>query len=455
MTKFGLFIFRRDFRITDNYALYELSKQCDKIIPIFIFDPFQINSSKQNQYYKSDNSIKFMIESLDDLDKELKKLGSRLFYFYGDPVKVVSSIMKETNIDIVGFNADFSKYSKIRDEKIKKLKSKFVINEDDLTLMPIDSVLKSKGVPYLTFGTFHKLASKIKVGAPFPKVTNFIQKTFKLKNEKFPKLNLNSKIKLKGGRCCALKILNNLKKFGDYNSKRDVVTYDTTKLSGYLKFGCVSIRECYELFKKLPSSASDLTKQLYWRCFYFVLAKNNKNLYGHIESRFEKVKWITGKELEQKGRSLWEGKTGYPIIDAAVRELNETGFMNNRARLLVANFAVKILHIDPFGNGPWSGQLYFSKMLIDCCYANNYGNWMWILGPYDKSGFRFGRKNTFGGRVFKDIIKFKKWDPELKYVRKWLPEMKNLSDKEILSYSKNRIVDFDKQIDLWYKMTTK
>jgi deoxyribodipyrimidine photo-lyase len=191
--------------------------------------------------------------------------------------------------------------------------------------------------------------------------------------------------------------------------------------------------------------------------YYFILSKHNYNNYGYSDLFFKNVNW---KNNINEAKLLWNGNTGFPIIDACVRQLNETGFMHNRCRLLVSNFAIKILHQDPF-NWYWGGQLVFSRKLIDCCYANNYGNWNFALGPYDLSGYRFGKKNTKSGRIYKEIIKS---DNHINFIRKYIPELKNVPDKDINKwyYVHNKyninykpIVNFETRVNEWYKMTKK
>lgn len=459
----GVFIFRRDFRIVDNIPLIESLKKCSKVIPIFIFDPYQLDI--KNSYHVSVNSVQFMLESLEDLNKQL---NNSLHFFYGDPVKVLQKLKKVSNFDLLSFNLDYSPYSQTRDSKIIEFAKKngitLEIYEHDNVLVDYNKVLANSGDPYTVFSSYYKSALKQKVN----KVIKTTKKNFlssKLKGEvklsdiKKKLIKTPNKDLIKGGRTEALKILKNIKDWRDYNSKRDDLSYDTTHLSGYLKFGCVSIREVYWEFKNDLQKNNDLIKQLYWRSHYFVLARysNSEYRFKHIEDRFKNIKWSN-----KFGEKMWYGETGFPVIDAGVRELNATGFMHNRARLLVANFSIKVLHIDPFGK-KWSGQEYFSRTLIDCCYANNYGNWLWILGPYDPSGYRFGKKNTFSGRVFKDIINFSKWDKDLSYVRKWIPELKDVPDKDVkrwnTAYKKypdikyKPIVDFEDQIKKWYKLT--
>lgn len=496
--KTGLFIFRRDLRLEDNNALNALADLVDVIIPIFIFDPFQIEKNNTNSNYISYKAIEFMIESLTDLEMELREnYRSKLQYYLGNPSQVLKTILnKYKNIKYVAFNGDFSAYSFVRDGELidvcKHSHVECIVNNTDLTLHKVDAVLANDGKPVKVFGFYHKRAVGIAVEQPFTDESSlkFVDsgKNYSTQHSFTGKLNkfVVGKEQIddaqqEGGRSNALEILDTISgsnsKFNQYNSKRDILSYLTTQLSPHLKFGTVSIREVYYSFKQLKSGGSDLQKQLYWRTWFFVLSyyrnKDTTGLntvpkkYQHLEQRFANVSWISGAELEKRGKLLWQdAKTGFPVIDASIRQLNTLGWMHNRGRLLVANFSVKILHINPFG-GKWSGQESFSRQLMDGCHANNYGNWMWIVGVYDSSGYRYGRKNTFGGRIFKNIIDFKKFDPKLEFVRKWLPELRDVPDNDIYNWNTahkkyngrvnypSPIVDFDKQVDKWYIMTSK
>ena len=232
-------------------------------------------------------------------------------------------------------------------------------------------------------------------------------------------------------------------------------------LSTSLKFGVISIVEAYYAFHK--NKLVDLIKQLYWRQYFFVLARFHYNDYGHVDKFFETVKW---KNNLSEAKALWDfGKTGFPIIDASVRQLISTGYMHNRGRLLVSSFAVKLLHQDPFGWKSYGGQAVFSRLLSDCCYANNYGNWNFTLGPYDLGGYRFGHAGTLGGRVI-NPTNFKKWDPKLLFIRKYIPELDAIPDKDVFNWNTSfkkypscsypaPIIDYAARKKEWYKLTKK
>jgi len=460
-----IFIFRRDHRLHDNIALINACEHSKHVIPIFIFDPCQV---KTNHKYTSNNSIQFMCESLKDLDKQLRSKGSRLHYFYGRPWQVIDKLLTKYEINCISFNRDFSKYSLYRDKKLidvcKQHDIEHIIYDYDLTLHNHERILKKN--MYVVFSAFYKNALKYKV-TKIQKNTynNYISSRVRFKYEISKKLerfyNQNNNICIGGGRTEAFKILRKISKHKKYNKHRDLMSCKTTQLSAYLKFGCVSIRECYHIFRtKLPRN-TDLTKQLYWRSFYFLIAKHKPRNYNEfIDTRFSKL-FSNIKPSKSLWLKLWTGNTGFLAIDAAIRELNTTGFMHNRGRLLVGNFSVKILRLNPF-HPKWGGQIYFSKKLIDCCYANNMGNWSWVTGDkLDGAGMRFGK--GISGRVF-DPRKFEKWDPICSYIKTWIPQLSNISNKDLFNWDNTYMnykvhvkpcVDFAKRKQEWINIAKK
>jgi deoxyribodipyrimidine photo-lyase len=468
MTKIGIHIFRRDLRVSDNVALHLLSKEVDKILPIFIFDPFQIDKTKENESYRSDPAVKMMIESLEDLDDEIRKNGSKLYYFYGEPDHVLEKLIKSIKPTMISYNADFSKYSlkrdKAMDDVCKKNKIETIKFMDDLTINKMEEFL-NKDKPYRVFGAFLKHASKIKIRKEVSKPNNFVGSSTSISGQYNGSLNKffdkDTNIAVDGGRKEAIKILHKIKSFKDYPNKRDDLKYHTTYLSGYLKFGCISIVECYNAIKE--SHILDLLKQLYWRQFFFILSRFYHTGYDHVDEFFSGIKW---KNDIKEARALWDdAKTGYPVVDAAVRQLQQEGYMHNRGRLIVSSFAVKVLHQDPHEWKSYGGQHVFSRLLYDNCYANNYGNWNFTIGPYDLGGYRFGKAGTKGGRMI-NPTDYKKWDPTLEYVRKYIPELKDVPDKDVFKWDTKwenypnvkypgPIVNFKERKDEWYKLTKK
>lgn len=434
----SIFIFRRDFRLEDNIGLIKALKNSETVIPIFIFTNEQIIRNK----YKSNNAIQFMFESLTDLDCQLQEYGSKLLYCFGSQEVVIQDLVVNNNIDAVYINSDYTPYSKDRDEKIKKVCAKnnayFESNQDTL-LHDIGGVLTSTGKPYLKYTPFFNKAVKIKVDAPkINKNKNYIQKNTKIisefilpiasieqvKQESLQNFLIkdfvkNNNIALKGGRQEALKILNNIKNFKDYDKNRNFLYYETTKLSAYIKFGCISIREVFAVF--IQTGSKDLIRQLYWRDFYYQLLNAYPKLLGHaMKEKYDKIIWPENKLLFQKWQ---DGQTGFPAIDACMRELNQTGFMHNRGRLIVSNFLVKILLID------WRfGEKYFANKLVDYDVAVNNGNWQWSAGTGADSQPYF--------RIFNTWTQSKKFDANCEYIKKWLPELKNVKPADIHKWDK-------------------
>jgi deoxyribodipyrimidine photo-lyase len=458
----GIHIFRRDLRLDDNMALHLLSKEVKNILPIFIFDPFQIDKTSENEHYRSNPAVKIMIESLDDLNSNLNLSKSKLNYFYGSPDKILEKLIKEVKPTHVSYNADFSKYSLERDAKLDKVCKKHEIQlikyMDDNCLSTMENYLNKDQI-YKIFGAFYKNGIKQNVRDEVNAPKNFINKTidfvYKKDIHKFYDSHENL---VKGGRTEALKILHNLGKFKDYEDKRDELVYSTSFLSTYLKFGCVSIVETHNQMKK--HHLTPMIRQLYWRQFFFILSRFNYNKYNFSDDFFSTINW---KNNISEAKALWSGQTGFPLIDTGVRQLLETGYMHNRLRLYVSNFAIKILHQNPF-SPIWGGQVKFSKLLIDCCYANNYGNWNNTLGPYDAPGFRYGKAGTKSGRLY-DPTNFKRWDPKLIFIRKYITELKDVPDKDVYNWHKTYlkypeikykpIIDFSKRKDEWFILTKK
>ena len=463
----GIHIFRRDLRINDNVALYNLSKEVDHIIPIFIFDPFQIDKTSENEHYRSDPAVQIMIESLDDLNNDLHSENSKLYYFYGQPNLVLKKLIKKIKPTHISYNADFSKYSLIRDDLIdkecKNNEIELIKNMDDNCLNKMELYLNKDKI-YKIFGAFYKHGITVKNRNIVEKPNNFINNKYVIENTYKKNIHLFYKkrdLLVEGGRTNALKILHNLSKYKDYENERDKLKYNTTFLSTYLKFGCISILETYNSMKKEKLNA--LIRQLYWRQFFFILARFNYNDYNFSDEFFPNIKW---KNNISEAKALWSGNTGYPLIDCGIRQLLETGYMHNRLRLYVSNFAIKILHHNPFEKH-WGGQSQFSKLLIDCCYANNYGNWNNTLGPYDVPGYRYGKLNTKSGRLYDptNSKKIKEYDIHLEFIRKYINELSDVSDKDIFNWYKNHvkypnikykpIVDYEERKQEWYNITKK
>jgi len=421
----NLFIFRRDLRLQDNIGFNFAMENFKNIIPIFIFTPEQIDQNK-NKFF-SENAFQFMIESLEELNFDIKKkYNSKLHFFYGDNISILKKIMKKIEIKNVIFNKDYTPYARKRDSDIEKLclsKNVNCIIKEDYLLSPMGTFLKDDQSPYTIYTPFK---NKVKKSLSINKnTTKKIQNLVFIKsfNEKLPNYKKNPNILVHGGRQNALKQLSQVKKnLRKYNDIRNLLFEKTSLLSAYIKFGLISIREVYLEFKLLKN---ELIDQLIWREFYFYITYYFPNTLAkshNFNQKFDFIRWNVSSTLFKK----WcEGETGYPIVDACMKELNTTGYMHNRGRLISSNFLNRILGMD------WRlGEKYFSKKLIDYDPSVNNGNWQWIasVGVDPK---------PFSQRIFNPILQSKKYDPDTKYIKKWLPQLSSVQSKELHDWESN------------------
>jgi deoxyribodipyrimidine photo-lyase len=369
--KKSIFIFHRDLRTEDNIGLINCLEKSEKVIPIFIFTPSQIG--KENKY-KSNNAVQFMIETLKELNKNVK-----IYFFYGETNKVLKNIIKNNKIDAVFSNLDYSPYALFRDKNISQLCDELNINcyfYEDVRLTPIDKIKNKSNTPFKKFTPFMHAAKKLKVSKPMKnEYQNYYKKSLESKylideKELDNYYKENKEIWVNGGRTNAEKILNNLKNFKNYAETRNYPEYETTNLSAYLKFGVLSIREVYHKVVEKFGHEHLLLTQFYWRDFYmYLLYHFPYTIDKPFQEKFDKLNW----EYDEKKFELWKsGNTGFPFVDAGMRQLNKTGFMHNRVRMIVASFLTKDLHLH------WKlGEQYFSNKLVDADVSNNCGNWQW------------------------------------------------------------------------------
>lgn len=417
----GLFIFRRDLRIQDNNTLGLMSKQCKNIYTIFIFTPEQTTDKNK---YKSNNCLQFMFGSLHDLNKNLNQYGGKLHYFYGSNEEIIKNIINQINIDLVGFNMDVTPYSIKRDKKIITLCKKHKINiiaENDYYLHKMGVVKTNSGTPYQKYTPYYNTAVKI----PFDNIINIKPSIIPFTNanlshtvsidyiqqQLLPKLNPS--ILFNGGRQEGLKVLKNtISQQKNYANTRNDLSKTTSRLSAHIKFGCLSIREVYNAMK----SNTEFIKQLYWRDFYANILFHFPKVYGHaMKTQYDKIKWNNNK----KWFDAWcNGITGFPIVDAGMRELNTTGFCHNRSRMIVMSFLIKTMLID------WKkGEQYFATKLIDYDPASNNGNIQWVAGS--------GADSQMYNRIFNPWTQGMNYDTNCDYIKKWIPELKNIPNKDI------------------------
>ena len=434
----GLFIFRRDFRVIDNIGLNLSNSICKNIYPIFIFTPEQVTEENK---FKSDNAIQFMIESLQDLSIQINKMGGHLMCFYGNNNTIVSNLIKELNINIVCFNADYTPYAIKRELGIIQICDQMEIDIEyahDYYLHPPGTILNSSGHPYQKFTPFYQSSLKKKVDPPstlkkihFATSHKKLQHSITLDNalHKFP---INPHILLHGGRHNAIIQMRIAKTaIQHYSKTHNELSIPTSELSAYIKFGCISIREVYKTFK----TKHDFIRQLFWRDFYANILYSFPHVLGSaMKSNYNKVHWHNNSNFFKK----WcNGETGYPVVDAGMRQLLQTGYMHNRARLIVSSFLVKTLLIS------WEkGEKYFAQHLVDYDPASNNGNWQWTAGSGADSQPYF--------RIFNPWEQTKNYDANCEYIKQWIPELKDVPNKDILNwentYSQYKNIKYPKPI---------
>ena len=413
-----LFIFRRDLRIHDNTTLNLVKNKYPKseILPIFIFNKKQINEN-ENKYY-SKNAAQFLFESLDELN-------FMNYYYTDNEIAILDELYKKYKFDVISYNKDYTPYAKKRDGEInlwannKKIE---IIASEDYTLHNIGEITKDDKKPYLKFTPFYKKSILKKPRSLFSNKTfNFIKddKSLLLSSLNFIRPKPNKFILVNGGRKNALIILQQLKngKFNNYDTERDYPYLDkTTKLSAYIKFGCISIREIYYT---LPLTHG-IIRELYWHDFYAIITYYFPYVLNGeaFIKKYKNIKWNYNDELFEKWKN---GLTGFPLIDAAMRQLKICGWMHNRCRMVVASFLTKNLFIN------WSkGEEYFAKSLVDYDPSSNNGGWQWCASTGTDSQPYF--------RIFSPTLQMKRFDSNCDYIKKWIPELKDVSNKIILNW---------------------
>ena len=429
----GLFIFRRDFRVIDNNGLNMANSICKNIYPIFIFTPEQVTDKNK---FKSSNAVQFMIESLQDLSEQIKKMGSakgyspkKLLCFHGDNESIISYLIVALNIQVVCFNADYTPYAIKREQDIMSLCERVdvdVVYDHDYYLHVPGLVLNGSGNMYQKFTPYYNAAMKIQIKPPAGlKKICFVSPSAELKHEislddamKRFVGNVNPNIMVNGGRKNAMKQIRSFDASNasdNYSRTRNDLSQSTSQLSAHIKFGCVSIREVYQTFR----TNHDFVRQLFWRDFYACILYAFPHVLGSaMKLNYNKIKWNHNSNWFKK----WcDGNTGFPVVDAGMRQLNQTGYMHNRARLIVMSFLVKTLCLD------WRlGEKYFASKLTDYDPASNNGNIQWVMGGGSDSNPFF--------RIFNMWRQTEEHDANCEYVKKWIPELREVPVKDILHW---------------------
>ena len=394
-----LFWFRRDLRLQDNAGLHHALKENEEVLPLFIFDTEILDKLED----KTDLRVTFIHQSLALIQKQLEEIGSSLLVLHGNPVE----IFKNLNPKAVYTNHDYEPYAQNRDEQVKKiLASKGVVFKTfkDKVIFEKEEVIKDDGKPYTIFTPYSKKWKSNLEEATFKSFDNEKYFSHFLKTEPL----LLPPLQEIGFTGSAVQFPERLVKksiIEQYDKQRNFPAIaGTTKLSVHLRFGTVSIRT---LAQVAIQKNETWLNELIWRDFYHMILWHFPQVATHaFKPAYDKIQW---RNNEKEFAAWCEGKTGYPIVDAGMRELNTTGFMHNRVRMITASFLTKHLLID------WRwGEAYFAKKLLDFDLAANNGGWQWAASSGCDAAPYF--------RVFNPQLQTEKFDPKLEYIKKWVPE---------------------------------
>lgn len=401
--------FRRDLRLKDNAALYHALKDGTPVLPIFIFDTLILHQLEE----KADSRVQFIHDTLLEMQSNLEKKGSSLQVLYATPQEAFEALIKKYTVEKVFTNHDYDPYAIERDKKIASLLKKENIEfhtYKDQVIFDKNEVIKEDGTPYTVFTPYSK-KWKAKLTPfflrPYPTekyfrhffqtdpiaIPSLKKMGFKETDQKIPSHDVETAL---------------IKHYGETRDFPGI--HGTSRLGIHLRFGTISIRT---LAKKAEGLSATFLNELIWRDFYHMILWH----FPHVgkskafKPAYDNIHW---RNNEAEFEKWCNGQTGYPIVDAGIRELNETGFMHNRVRMITASFLVKHLLID------WRwGEAYFAQKLLDYDLAANNGGWQWAAGSGCDAAPYF--------RIFNPYLQTKKFDPEFKYIRKWVPEFEEFS----------------------------
>lgn len=431
-----IFWFRRDLRLHDNAGLYEALKKHTKVLPLFIFDKDILDKLEDKQ----DRRVEFIHQTLQQLKNQLSELATDILIKYGKPVEVFEEISQKYPLAAVYTNHDYEPYAKERDTAVGTLlqnKGIGFYTFKDQCIFEKKEILSNAGTVYTVFTPYsRKWKEKFnQEGLPAYPTEKFFENFLKKEELNVLISNDNQIISLAEMGFEAVEkdfpsadfpeeIVKVYDKDRDYPAKRG-----TTRLSVHLRFGTISIRE---MVRRAQALNPTWLNELIWRDFYMMILANFPHVaQSSFRPEYDQIQW---RNHEQDFQAWCEGKTGYPLVDAGMRELNATGFMHNRVRMLVASFLTKHLLID------WRwGEAYFAKKLLDFELSSNNGGWQWAAGSGTDAAPYF--------RIFNPESQAKKFDPELKYIRKWVPEFQEIRYKPIVEhkFARERCLETYKQ----------
>ncbi|MDN3585150.1 deoxyribodipyrimidine photo-lyase [Pedobacter aquatilis] len=393
---------RRDLRLEDNAALYHALRSENPVLLLFIFD-----KNILDELPKNDARVSFIFQTLEDIKSELQTEHSDILIEYGKPEKIWPKILKDYEVKEVYTNHDYEPYAKERDDSVAEfLTSEKILFKTykDQVIFERNEILKADKTPYTVFTPYYKQwQAKIKefyykeyptkkyfknlfqtTHLPMPSIKHM---GFEKSEQKFPALSYKSKL-------------------DDYAKQRDFPAVNgTTHIGLHLRFGTLSIRKA--VADAIEAKSNVWLSELAWREFYMMILWHFPYAgFDSFKKQYDKIKW---RNNEEEFKMWCKGETGYPLVDAGMRQLNETGWMHNRVRMVVASFLSKHLLID------WRwGEAYFAEKLLDYEMASNVGGWQWAAGSGNDAAPYF--------RVFNPELQAKRFDPKFEYIKKWVPE---------------------------------
>ena len=402
MDKISIFWFRRDLRLKDNHGLFQALESGKKVLPIFIFDE-DILDLLEN---KSDKRVDFIVQTLQTLNSFLKSKNKGIKIFKGKPLEIYKKLTENYEIEAVYSNEDYEPYAIKRDQEIADFLASKNINFHqfkDQVIFHKDEIVKADKKPYTVYTPYSKLwlneFQKVDLQG-FPsekKLDNLLDIPFeelKIEDIGFQKTNLAFEVPE-----ADLHIIKTYEETRNFPAVKG-----TTQLGVHLRFGTISVRKLAKIAKE-----NNLTflKELIWREFFMQILYHFPKVVNHsFKSKYDAIPWENNPEFLEKWKA---GKTGFPIVDAGMRELNATGFMHNRVRMITASFLIKHLLTD------WRiGEAYFAEKLMDYDLSANNGNWQWCASSGCDAAPYF--------RIFNPDEQQKKFDPDFKYIKKWIPE---------------------------------
>lgn len=396
-----VFWFRRDLRLSDNHGLFQALNSSENVLPVFIFD-FEILSKLEN---KKDKRVDFIFQALQTLNKYLEKSGKAIKILHGKPLEIFKNLAETEELEAVFCNEDYEATAIRRDQEIADFLKTKAINFctfKDQVHFHKDEILKADGSPYTIYTPYSKQwlikyqeekITSFESEKLLKNLINVEKQTFSLKDIGFEKTEFEFQIPN-----INTDILKN------YDETRNFPEVPTSHMSVHLRFGTISVRKLASEGKNLNAT---YLKELIWREFFMQILYHFPRVVNEsFKKKYDHISWIYDEENLKKWQ---EGKTGYPIVDAGMRELNESGFMHNRVRMVCASFFTKHLLMD------WRiGEAYFAEKLLDYELSSNNGNWQWSAGSGCDSAPYF--------RVFNPESQQIKFDPQFKYIKKWVKE---------------------------------